>query len=132
MRFSSVCPWLYLASAQCSTCHYCNLLAPVLSLIGWLTLHCRSSWMTQMSGRSIGSLIARWIGIARGWVSSTWSSGKVLTTPPTQPAGNHWNTLQTQLTWSKHFTRHIQISPHPKSSGGGDHHLTSLLNITLD
>src|SRR5882672_8042931 len=40
MLFDLVCPWLYLTSTRCSMFLYCNLLAPVISLIGWLTLYC--------------------------------------------------------------------------------------------
>src|SRR5882672_4695255 len=118
MHFDLVCPWLCLASTWCSTCHYYNLLAPVTSLLGWLTLHHRLNWTTQTNGKSIGSLIASWIGVARGQVSSIWSSGKDLTTLPTQPAGNHLNTWRTRLTWSRHSTGNILISPRSKSSGG--------------
>src|SRR5467141_1287674 len=95
--------------------HYCNLLALAISLIGSLTHHRRSIWTTQTSGRSFESLIARWIGVAKGQVSSTWSSGKVLTTLPMQPPGNHLNTSRTRQTWFRLSIGRIQTSHRPKS-----------------
>src|SRR5882672_4640138 len=99
--------------------HYCNLLALAISLIGSLTRHRRSSWTTQTSGRSFESLIARLIGVAKGQVSSTWSSGKVLTTLPMQPAGNHLNTSRTRQTWSRLSIGRIRTSHQPKCLGRG-------------
>src|SRR5882672_9308244 len=84
-----------------------------------------------MSGKSIGSLIARWIGIARGRVSSTWSSGKDLTTPQMLPAGNHPNTLHMQPTWFKLSIRRTQTSLPSKSLWLGDRYFITYTDNTL-
>ena len=67
-----------------------------------------------MNGKSIASSTARWITIAKDQACFIWSSGRGSTTPPTQQVGNHLNTLQMHLMWSKHSTRLIQISQPPK------------------
>src|SRR5882672_3856858 len=87
--------------------------------------------MTQMSGRSIGSLIVRWIGVARGWVSFTWLSGKALTTPLMQLAGSHPNTLHMHPTWFKLSIRCTQTSLPSKSLWSGDRYLLTYTHHTL-
>src|SRR5882672_3249 len=84
-----------------------------------------------MSGRSIGSSIARWIGIARGQVSFTWSSGKALTTPLMQSAGSHPNTLHMHLTWFKLSIGHTQTSLPSKSLWSGDRYFLTYTHHTL-
>src|SRR5882672_1084986 len=131
MHFDSVCPWLCLASTQCSTFHSCNPPVLVIFLTEWLTLHCRLSWMTQTSGRSIRSLIARWISVARGQVSSTWSSGRALTTPQMQPARSHSNTLHMHPTWFKLSIGRTQTSLPSKSLGSGNRYFLTHTDHTL-
>src|SRR5882672_7512736 len=87
--------------------------------------------MTQMSGRSIGSLIVRWIGIARGQVSSTWLSGKALTTPLMQPAGSHLNTMHMHPTLCKLSIGHTQTSCPSKSLWSGDSYFITYTDHTL-
>src|SRR5882672_10801134 len=131
MCFDSVCPWLCLAFTLCSMFYYCNLLVLVISLIGWFTLHRQWSWTTWMSGRSIESLIARWIGIARGRVSFIWSSGKALTTPLMPLAGSRPNTLHMHLTWSKLSIGNTQTSLPSKSLWSGDRYFLTYTHHTL-
>src|SRR5882672_4807992 len=87
--------------------------------------------MTQMSGRSFGSWIARWIGIARGCIPFTWSSGKALITPQMQPAGNHSNTLHMHLTWFKLSIRRTQTSLPYKSLLSGNRYFLTYTDHTL-
>src|SRR5882724_6199571 len=71
----------------------------------------QSSWMTQTSGKSVRSLTAGMITIARGQDCFTLSNGKGLTTPPMPLVGNCLSTLPTHLTWSRHSIRLIQPAP---------------------
>src|SRR5882672_3118879 len=84
-----------------------------------------------MSGRSIGSLIVRWIGVTRGRVSFTWSSGKALTTPLMQLAGSHPNTLHMHPTWFKLSIGHTQTGLPSKSLWSGDRYLLTYTHHTL-
>src|SRR5882724_4816128 len=95
-------------------CRYCNPLALVRFPTEPLTHHHLSSWTTPTSGKSIRSWTAGSIVVAKDQACFIWSSGRGSTTPPTQQVGNHLNTLQMHLTWSRHSTRLIQISQPPK------------------
>src|SRR5882724_7997690 len=91
-------------------CHCCNPLAPVRSSTEPGTHHHQSSWMTPTSGKSIGSLTAGLIAVARGQDCFTWLSGKASTTPPMPQVGNCLNTLKMHLMLSRHSIRPIQTS----------------------
>src|SRR5882724_9557432 len=67
-----------------------------------------------MSGKCIGPWTAGWTAIARGQDYSTLSNGRGSTTLPMQQVGNHPNTSQMHLTWSRHSIRPIQRNQPPK------------------
>src|SRR5882724_3380426 len=113
-------------------CHCCNPPAPVRSPTEPWTHHHRSSWMTLMSGKFIGSWTAGLITITRGQDCFTWLNGKDSITPLMPQVGNHLNTSQMHPTLSRHSIMPTQISRLPELMRRGPCFILFLVSLPTE